>query len=80
MTFAPEAVVIGGSIRKAFPYFEEGMREIIQQFPYKPISENLKIYVSSSNHSAILGAISLMEENKYLINNEETIKSTNTLV
>jgi glucokinase len=70
-TYAPEAIVIGGSIRKAFPYFENGMRQAILQFPYKSISENLKIYVSHLEDSAILGAISLVEENKYMMNNEK---------
>ncbi|WP_048640245.1 ROK family protein [Cyclobacterium amurskyense] len=80
LTFAPEAIVIGGSIRKAFPYFEKGVQEVIDAFPYLPISENLKLYVSSSNDSAILGAISLVEENEYLVNNEATINISNPLV
>ncbi|WP_339922621.1 ROK family protein [uncultured Cyclobacterium sp.] len=80
LTFAPEAIVIGGSIRKAFPYFEKGVQEVIGAFPYLPISGNLKIYVSSTNDSAILGAISLVEENKYLINSEENLNIPNPLV
>lgn len=78
-TYAPEAIVIGGSIRKAFPYFEQGMKKSIQQFPYKSISENLKIYVSSLDDSAILGAISLVEENEYLMENEK-ISGTASIV
>lgn len=80
LTFAPEAIVIGGSIRKAFPYFKKGMQEVIDAFPYLPLSENLKVYVSESNDSAILGAISLVEENKYFLNIENSVKATNSLV
>ncbi|MBD3627524.1 ROK family protein [Cyclobacterium sp.] len=70
LTYAPEAIVIGGSIRKAYPYFEKGMQAIINEFPYKPISGNLKIYVSELDDSAILGAISLVEENEFLVKSE----------
>lgn len=80
LTFAPEAIVLGGSIRKAFPYFEKGMQEVIDAFPYLPISENLKVYVSGSNDSAILGAISLVEENKYLVNMGNSVDVTNPTV
>lgn len=64
-TYAPEAIVIGGSIRKAYPLFKNTMHQAIAKFPYKPISENLKIYVSELEDSAILGAISLVEENRF---------------
>lgn len=63
-TYAPEAIVIGGSIRKAYPFFEKTMYHAIEKFPYKAISENLKIYVSELDDSAILGAISLVEEDR----------------
>ncbi len=63
--YAPEAIVIGGSIRKAFPYFEQGLKSTLAEFPYKAISDNLKIHVSTLDDSAILGAISLVEEAKY---------------
>lgn len=63
-TYAPEAIVIGGSIRKAYPFFKKTMYQAIGEFPYKAISENLKIYVSELDDSAILGAISLVEEDR----------------
>ena len=63
-TFSPESIVIGGSIRKAYPYFQESMHRTIRQFPYKTISENLKIYISELEGSAILGAISLIDEGR----------------
>lgn len=79
LTYSPEAIVMGGSIRKAFPYFEKGMMGAILQFPYKPISENLKFYVSNLDDSAILGAISLLDENNFMIQNEK-ISGTASIV
>ncbi|GGZ30643.1 sugar kinase [Echinicola pacifica] len=63
-TYAPEAIVIGGSIRKAFPYFSEGMYEAVSTFPYHSISENLTIYTSKLEDSAIMGAAALVEEDR----------------
>lgn len=68
-TYAPEAIVIGGSIRKAYSLFERNMHEAINEFPYKAISDNLKIYVSELDDSAILGAISLVEEQRFQTEN-----------
>ena len=79
LTYSPEAIVIGGSIRKAFPYFEKGMMEAILRFPYKPISDNLKFYVSNLDDSAILGAISLLDETNFMIQNEK-ISGTASIV
>ncbi|MEX2511966.1 MAG: ROK family protein [Cyclobacteriaceae bacterium] len=74
--YAPEAIVIGGSIRKAYPFFEKSMMTTINQFPYKPISSNLKIYVSQLEDSAILGAISLHDENNFMIKSERLSGTT----
>jgi glucokinase len=67
-TFAPEAIVIGGSIRKAYPLFKESMLRTVQQFPYKAMTDELKIYVSELDDSAILGAIALFEEAEFIGN------------
>lgn len=61
-TFSPQAIVLGGSIRKAYPFFKDGMQRTIQTFPYREITESLKIYVSELGDSAILGAIALADE------------------
>lgn len=61
-TYAPEAIVIGGSIRKAFPYFSKGLKETVETFPYSSISDNLTIYTSSFDDSAIMGAAALVTE------------------
>jgi len=69
-TFAPESIVLGGSISKAYPLFRESMLATVNSFPYKAISEPLKIYVSELEDVAILGAIALAD--KY-----ETVSSQN---
>ncbi|GAB3645778.1 ROK family protein [Echinicola sediminis] len=60
-TYAPEAIVIGGSISKAYPHFSESMLETVNTFPYKSISEHLTIYTSTLEDSAIIGASALVK-------------------
>ena len=57
--YAPEAIIMGGSISKAYPYFKEAMEECIQTFAYPKQIENLKLKVSNQSSSAILGAAAL---------------------
>ncbi len=61
-TFSPEAIVLGGSVRKAYPFFKAGMLQAVQRFPYREIADSLKIYVSELEDAAILGAIALADE------------------
>jgi len=60
--YAPEAIVLGGSISKAFPFFKDSLNQLIRTFPYKAIRNNLHIYVSTTEDAAIHGAISLAEQ------------------
>jgi glucokinase len=57
--FAPQAIILGGSISKAYPFFKEKMLESVQGFTYQKQIENLIIEVSQTNGSALLGAASL---------------------
>ncbi len=57
--FAPQAIILGGSISSAFPFFEKSMYEKINQFAYPKQIENLKIERSTLVASPILGAASL---------------------
>ena len=54
--FDPEAIVIGGSIAKAFPLFEEAMWKEARRFPYPQSVENLKIAPADVENAGILGA------------------------
>lgn len=55
----PQTIVIGGSVSKAFPFFESILWSSLQDFPYKPIIENIKIKASKHENIAILGAAAL---------------------
>lgn len=52
-------IVLGGSVRHAFPYFSKSMWQQIETFAYKRSLTNLKIEVSALENSGILGAAAL---------------------
>ncbi len=54
-----ELIVFGGSVRHAWPYFQEAMWKQIKTFPFKRVLEHLKIEVSELNNAGILGAAAL---------------------
>lgn len=58
---APEAIVLGGSIRKTFPLFKEGMFRTIATFRYPTVLDHLKILLSELDETAIHGAVALVE-------------------
>lgn len=57
--YAPEAIVIGGSISKSYALFKQVMEDTIKSFAYPKQIEDLKIEVSSLKSIAILGAAAL---------------------
>ena len=54
-----ELIVLGGSVRHAYPYFSKPMWRQIKTCAFKKSAENLKIEVSELNNSGILGAAAL---------------------
>ncbi len=54
-----ELIVIGGSVRHAFPYFSVNMWQQIRTFGFQKAVEHLKIEVSELENSGILGAAAL---------------------
>ncbi|MEJ2240502.1 MAG: ROK family protein, partial [Gemmatimonadales bacterium] len=58
-TYDPQLIVLGGSVRKAFRFFEEAMWESIRSFAFSPAIRSLKIEVSELEHVALLGAAAL---------------------
>ncbi len=54
-----ELVVLGGSVRYAFPYFSKTMWQQIKTFGFQKASERVKIEVSELENSGILGAAAL---------------------
>lgn len=67
--YDPEAIILGGSISKALPYFERQMRNSLNDTYFPKSVEKLKIYVSEVEHVSMLGAAAQVDQ--YL----ETIES-----
>ncbi|WP_199221616.1 hypothetical protein, partial [Desulfonatronum sp. SC1] len=55
-SYGPDAIIIGGSLSKAFPYFENGMLDTLDKFPHKVALETTVIEISDNPHIAVLGA------------------------
>lgn len=56
----PEIIILGGSVSKAFRFFEKPMWKSIEGFAYTKTKENIKIVVSEIENIAILGAAALL--------------------
>lgn len=64
LTYDPEAVVLGGSLSKAFQFFSSSLRASLNDFPYPKSIERLKILVSEDENIALLGASALVHINR----------------
>jgi glucokinase len=60
-SLAPEAIVLGGSIRKTYPLFEKPLRASLQTFPYTSVLAKLQVLVSDLDETAIHGAVALVD-------------------
>lgn len=54
-----ELIVLGGSVRHAFPFFETSMWQQIKTFVFQKAEQHLKIEVSELQNSGVLGAAAL---------------------
>lgn len=64
---APQAVFLGGSVSRSYKYFEKGLQNSLESFPFKKILDMLVIKTAHTNNISILGAAALIiseEENK----------------
>ena len=60
-SLAPEAIVLGGSIRKTFPLFKKSLLKTLETFAYPSVLANLKILISELDETAIHGAVALVD-------------------
>lgn len=60
-TYAPQAIVLGGGIARAFNRFEKPMLDAMSDFPYGKILRQVKILPAQLDDAALLGAASLIE-------------------
>ncbi|HSZ34498.1 MAG TPA: ROK family protein, partial [Puia sp.] len=58
-TYDPSLIILGGSVRFAYPFFREAMWERIQTLAYPKSVEGLRIELSDLENSGILGAAGL---------------------
>ena len=61
-TYAPQAIILGGGIVAAFPLFKDSMEVAMRSFPYKIISNNVKVIPSRLKDASLLGASALFNE------------------
>lgn len=60
--YDPEAIVLGGSIAKAYPLFKAGMLEALNDFAYPQSLKRLKIMQSQDDTISLLGAAALVSQ------------------
>lgn len=58
-TFSPEAIIIGGSIAKAFKYIEPGIKDELNNFLFDVVKAKLKIKPAILDNAGLVGAASL---------------------
>jgi glucokinase len=54
-----ELIIIGGSVRYAFPYFSKTMWEQIRTFGFQKAAQNVRVEISELENAGILGAAAL---------------------
>ena len=59
-TYDPEAVVLGGSLVKAYKFFADSMEASRMDFAFPESMKRLKIFTSQNKNIALLGAASLI--------------------
>jgi len=60
-SLAPEAIILGGSIRKTYPFFKDSLHATLKTFKYQKVLEHLHIHLSELDETAIHGAVALVE-------------------
>ena len=59
--YDPQAILLGGGITEAFPYFKDAMYQRLKEFPYQESVTRLHIAPSKLKDAALLGAAMLDE-------------------
>ena len=54
-----ELIILGGSVRHAYPFFQKTVWQSIQSFVFQNAVKNLRIEVSELENSGLLGAAAL---------------------
>ena len=75
--YAPEAIILGGSISKSFSLFKESMELSLQTFAYQKQIENLNANKAASEKELLLKNIASLQEK--IDNNERIINKVSDL-
>jgi len=59
--YDPDAIIFGGSITNAYPYFEKAMRKEMDKFDYPETIKKIKILISTRDDISLLGAAALVD-------------------
>jgi glucokinase len=59
-TYDPEVIILGGSLVKAYSFFEDAMRESMKDFVFPESLKRIKIFTSTNENITLLGASSLI--------------------
>ena len=60
-SLSPEAIVLGGSIRKTYPLFKKSLFKTLECFTYPSVLADMKILISELDETAIHGAVALVD-------------------
>ena len=55
----PETIILGGSVSKAYSFYQSSLWEKLRTFAYSPVVDRLTLQISDTPHIAILGAAAL---------------------
>ncbi|GAA0880717.1 ROK family protein [Algoriphagus jejuensis] len=66
-SLAPEAIVLGGSIRKTYPLFKKSLFKSLETFAYPTVLANVSILISELDETAIHGAVALVDVQKDMV-------------
>lgn len=59
-TYDPEIIILGGSISKAYSFFESSMKDTMKDFQFQSSLDRMKIFCSQTENIALLGAATLV--------------------
>ena len=60
LTYDPEAIILGGSVSKAYDFFKDSMHDSLQSFPFPESVRRIKIFRSQNENIVLLGAAEIV--------------------
>ncbi len=59
--FDPQAIVMGGSVSKAYHFFESSMLECLNEFEFPESVKKIRIFQSKDENISLLGAVAMIQ-------------------